>query len=103
MFRRPTKSTRADTLFPYTTRCRSVYGQANGTTSADTIEAALDYQRQGYKAIRWQCGVPGMASTYGVSKDRYFYEPADNDLPTENIWSTAKYMRVVPAIGRAHV
>ena len=75
-----------------------VYGHANGTTITDTIEAALDYQRQGYKAIRLQCGVPGMASTYGVSKDRYFYEPADSDLPTENLWSTAKYMRVVPEL-----
>jgi mannonate dehydratase len=75
-----------------------VYGHANGTSIADTIEAALDYQRQGYKAIRLQCGVPGMASTYGVSNDRYFYEPADNDLPSENIWSTAKYLRVVPEL-----
>ncbi len=75
-----------------------VYGHANGTTIADTIEAALDYQQQGYKAIRLQCGVPGMASTYGVSEDRYFYEPADNDLPTENIWSTSKYLRVVPEL-----
>jgi mannonate dehydratase len=75
-----------------------VYGHANGITIADTIEAALDYQEQGYKAIRLQCGVPGMASTYGVSQDRYFYEPADNDLPTENIWSTEKYLRVVPEL-----
>ena len=75
-----------------------VYGHANGTTIENTIEAALDYQRQGYKAIRLQCGVPGMASTYGVSADRYFYEPADNDLPTENVWSTARYMRVVPEL-----
>jgi len=75
-----------------------VYGHANGTTIADTIEAALDYREQGYKAIRLQCGVPGMASTYGVSQDRYFYEPADNDLPTENIWSTEKYLRVVPEL-----
>ncbi|HWW57838.1 MAG TPA: D-mannonate dehydratase ManD [Sphingopyxis sp.] len=75
-----------------------VYGHANGTSIADTIEAALDYQRQGYKAIRLQCGVPGMASTYGVSKDRYFYEPADADLPSENVWNTSKYLRVVPEL-----
>ncbi|MBY4637272.1 D-galactonate dehydratase family protein [Sphingopyxis sp. XHP0097] len=75
-----------------------VYGHANGETIADTIAAALDYQRQGYKAIRLQCGVPGMASTYGVSKDKYFYEPADAELPTENLWSTAKYLRVVPEL-----
>ncbi|MBL0769599.1 D-galactonate dehydratase family protein [Sphingopyxis sp. DHUNG17] len=75
-----------------------VYGHANGETIADTIAAALDYQGQGYKAIRLQCGVPGMASTYGVSKDKYFYEPADAELPTENLWSTAKYLRVVPEL-----
>ncbi|KPF72184.1 bifunctional D-altronate/D-mannonate dehydratase [Blastomonas sp. AAP25] len=78
-----------------------VYGHANGTTIEDTIAVALDYQRQGYKAIRLQCGVPGMASTYGVSKDRYFYEPADADLPTENIWNTSKYLRVVPELFKA--
>ncbi|KQT31356.1 bifunctional D-altronate/D-mannonate dehydratase [Sphingomonas sp. Leaf412] len=75
-----------------------VYGHANGASIDDTIAAALDYQAQGYKAIRIQCGVPGMASTYGVSKDRYFYEPADADLPSENVWSTSKYLRVVPEL-----
>ncbi|MET0363475.1 MAG: D-mannonate dehydratase ManD [Sphingobium sp.] len=75
-----------------------VYGHANGTTVEDTIAVAKDYQAQGYKAIRLQCGVPGMASTYGVSKDKYFYEPADADLPTENVWNTSKYMRVVPEL-----
>lgn len=75
-----------------------VYGHANGVTIEETIDAALDYRRQGYEAIRIQCGVPGMASTYGVSKNRYFYEPADADLPSENVWSTTKYLRVVPEL-----
>jgi len=75
-----------------------VYGHANGVSIDDTISAALEYKEQGYKAIRLQCGVPGMASTYGVSKDRYFYEPADADLPSENVWSTSKYLRVVPEL-----
>ncbi|HEY0623941.1 D-mannonate dehydratase ManD [Sphingomonas sp.] len=78
-----------------------VYGHANGSSIEDTIQAALDYQAQGYKAIRLQCGVPGMASTYGVSKDKYFYEPADAALPTENVWSTSKYLRVVPELFKA--
>ncbi|WP_068092122.1 D-mannonate dehydratase ManD [Novosphingobium rosa] len=78
-----------------------VYGHANGTSIEDTIAVALEYQKQGYKAIRLQCGVPGMASTYGVSKDKYFYEPADSDLPTENVWNTAKYLRVVPDLFKA--
>src|ERR1700712_4754120 len=48
-----------------------VYGHANGTTIDETIENARHYQVQGYRAIRLQSGVPGLASTYGVSKDRY--------------------------------
>jgi mannonate dehydratase len=78
-----------------------VYGHANGATIENTIETAKTYQAEGYKAIRLQCGVPGMASTYGVSKDRNFYEPADSDLPTENLWSTEKYLRVVPELFKA--
>lgn len=31
-----------------------VYGHANGTSIEETIKAALDYQLQGYKAIRLQ-------------------------------------------------
>jgi mannonate dehydratase len=73
-----------------------VYGHANGQTIEDTIENAKHYAGLGYKAIRLQSGVPGLKSTYGVSKDRMFYEPADADLPSENVWSTSKYMRSVP-------
>lgn len=75
-----------------------VYGHANGATLDDTIAAARVYQDEGYKAIRLQSGVPGLASTYGVSKDQYFYEPADADLPSENVWSTSKYLRSVPPL-----
>lgn len=75
-----------------------VYGHANGKDVDETITNALHYQQLGYKAIRLQSGVPGLASTYGVSKDRYFYEPADADLPTENVWSSEKYMRSVPPL-----
>ncbi len=78
-----------------------VYGHANGATLDETIANALHYADQGYKAIRLQSGVPGLASTYGVSKDRYFYEPADADLPTENVWSTSSYLRSVPPLFEA--
>jgi len=75
-----------------------VYGHANGKTIEETVDNACHYKEQGYKAIRLQSGVPGLASTYGVSKDRYFYEPADADLPTENLWSSEKYLRSVPPL-----
>jgi mannonate dehydratase len=79
--------------------CRTgvrVYGHANGHTVEDTIAEAKRYRDMGYTAIRLQSGVPGLASTYGVSRDKMFYEPADADLPTENVWSTPKYLTSVP-------
>jgi len=75
-----------------------VYGHANGETIDDTVAELVRYRDAGYKAVRIQCGVPGLASTYGVSKDKMFYEPADADLPTENLWDTVSYMRVVPGL-----
>jgi mannonate dehydratase len=73
-----------------------VYGHANGETVEETLAEARRYVEMGYKAVRLQAGVPGLKSTYGVSKDRLFYEPADADLPTENVWSTSKYLRATP-------
>src|SRR5438874_5075826 len=75
-----------------------VYGHANGNSIEETVERAIEYREQGYRAIRLQSGIPGLASNYGVSKDKYFYEPADADLPTENLWSTEKYRRAVPEL-----
>jgi mannonate dehydratase len=75
-----------------------VYGHANGGTIEETIAEAEKYKAMGYRAIRLQSGVPSLNSTYGVSKDKMFYEPADADLPTENVWSTSKYVRSVPKL-----
>jgi mannonate dehydratase len=77
----------------------TVYGHANGETIEDTIAEAVKYKAMGYKAIRLQTGVPGLASTYGVSGDKMFYEPADN-LPSENVWSTAKYSSTCPSCSK---
>jgi len=53
------------------------------------------------RASAAQSGVPGLASTYGVSGDKLFYEPADADLPSENVWSTASYLNHVPSLFKA--
>jgi mannonate dehydratase len=82
-------------------RCREgamVYSHANGTTIDETLAQALEYKAMGYKAIRLQSGVPGLASTYGVAGTKLFYEPADADIPSENVWSTEKYLRSVPKL-----
>jgi mannonate dehydratase len=78
-----------------------VYGHANGATIEETLENAAIYASQGYKAIRLQSGVPGLNGVYGVSKDKFFYEPADGHLPTESLWSTEKYLRSAPGLFEA--
>ena len=78
-----------------------VYGHANGEDIAQTVDEVARYMDLGYKAIRAQCGIPGLPSTYGVAKDRLFYEPADAVVPTENVWSTAKYLDHVPKLFEA--
>ena len=75
-----------------------VYGHANGGDIEETADEVARYIELGYKAIRAQSGIPGLPSTYGVSKDKMFYEPADADLPTENVWSTPKYLDHVPKL-----
>ncbi|WP_111642768.1 D-mannonate dehydratase ManD [Marinimicrobium alkaliphilum] len=75
-----------------------VYGHANGVEIEETVDEVAKYIDLGYKAIRAQCGVPGLPSTYGVAKDKMYYEPADAELPSENVWSTEKYMKHVPQL-----
>ncbi|GJG95577.1 D-mannonate dehydratase ManD [Cupriavidus pauculus] len=75
-----------------------VYGHANGSDIAHTVEEVLRYKEMGYKAIRAQSGVPGLNKVYGVSRDRLFYEPADANLPSEHDWSTERYLDHTPKL-----
>jgi mannonate dehydratase len=76
-----------------------VYGHANGKDTEDALQAVAHYRDLGYKAIRVQSGIPGLASTYGVGRGKLFYEPAERGgLPPENVWSTEAYMNFVPTL-----
>jgi mannonate dehydratase len=75
-----------------------VYGHANGRDIRETVREVGLYREQGYLAVRAQCGVPGLESTYGVSPDKMFYEPAQAGLPAENTWSSEKYLLLVPKL-----
>lgn len=78
-----------------------VYGHANGTDIEQTVEEVGRYIDMGYQAIRAQSGIPGLRSTYGVAKEKMYYEPAQNDasgLPMVNEWSTEKYLNFVPKL-----
>src|SRR5881394_1753079 len=46
--------------------CRTgamVYGHANGETVEDAVVQAKTFVDKGYRAVRLQCGVPGLTST----------------------------------------
>ena len=72
-----------------------VYSHATGRDIPETLDAFARYQDKGFKAIRAQCGVPGMKSVYGVSKGGA-YEPATKGWPEEQVWSSEKYLDFVP-------
>ena len=75
-----------------------VYGHANGRDVEETADEVAKYIELGYRAIRAQTGIPGLGSTYGVSTDKMFYEPADAELPSENSWSSERYLDHVPVL-----
>ncbi len=77
-----------------------VYSHATGRDIPETLDAFAKYQEKGFKAIRVQCGIPGMKSVYGVSKGGA-YEPATKDWPEEQSWSTEKYLDFVPKLFEA--
>ena len=75
-----------------------VYGHASGAGVEETVAAAAGYVEQGYRAVRAQAGVPGLAGSYGVGRGGHAYEPAEPGLPPENVWSSERYLRSVPPL-----
>jgi mannonate dehydratase len=75
-----------------------VYGHANGDTIDSTVEAVAKYVEMGYRAIRAQCGVPGIPNAYGVGRGALYYEPAEKGWPLETEWDTSQYLQIVPKL-----
>ena len=75
-----------------------VYGHANGSDIAETVDAVGQYIDMGYKAIRAQTGVPGVKDAYGVGRGKLYYEPADAELPSVTGWDTRKALNYVPKL-----
>jgi mannonate dehydratase len=74
-----------------------VYGHASGETIDETVASVARYAARGYRAIRAQCSVPGLARTYGIGRGDH-YEPAERGLVTETVWNTEPYLRSVPPL-----
>ena len=76
-----------------------VYGHATGKDIEGCLAEVARHVELGYKAVRVQCGIPGIATTYGVAKrSGERYEPADSHLPAEHVSDTAKYLNHVPKL-----
>jgi mannonate dehydratase len=71
-----------------------VYGHANGETIDNAVEAAGGFVAMGYRAVRVQCGVPGMEKVYGVQSGMA-YEPAQRGPISETAWSSERYLSCV--------
>jgi mannonate dehydratase len=76
----------------------TVYGHANGETVHEVLVEVARYVELGYRAVRVQCGIPGLPATYGVSGDKLFYEPAGLARPSEASWSTEAYLSFIPTV-----
>jgi mannonate dehydratase len=74
-----------------------VYGHASGPTIDETVAAVARYAALGYKAVRAQCGVPGVPHVYGIGTGGH-YEPARPGLPPEERWSSERYLAFVPEL-----
>jgi mannonate dehydratase len=75
-----------------------VYGHASGANVEEVVKSVAQYLAQGYTAIRAQCAIPGLPSTYGVGHDKFHYEPAEKNAPPENLWSLELYLNFVPQL-----
>ena len=67
-------------------------------TIDQAIEEVRGYVERGYLAVRAQCAIPGLPSTYGVSKDKLFYEPATLGSAGRERLVIGEYMRHVPKL-----
>lgn len=80
-----------------------VYAHASGSDLEALMDSISHYLEQGYKAVRVQCGIPGMPTeAYGVAKalepDKPFITDFSGVKPKEEIWDTDRYLRFMPNV-----
>jgi mannonate dehydratase len=75
-----------------------VYGHASGGDIDGTLAEARACLDLGYRAVRLQTAIPGLATAYGVTGARLAYEPAGPGDPEVQVWSSEKYLRHAPRL-----
>ena len=78
-----------------------VYAHATGADLEDLMDSISHYISNGYKAVRVQCGIPGMPSaSYAVpeekGKSKHYMTDFSGVRPKIEIWDTDRYLRYMP-------
>ena len=86
----------------------TAYGHASGRDLEELFDSIRYHLALGFRAIRVQTAVPGIAAVYGVpprveaGEREHHYEPAQRaPLPAEEDWDTAAYLRHLPRVFEA--
>jgi mannonate dehydratase len=78
------------------------YAHATGSDVEDLLDSIAHYQSEGYKAVRIQCGIPGMPKGgYAIPKqgdDSKHFITEYGTLPDEEIWDSEKYLKFMPSV-----
>src|SRR3546814_7844741 len=106
MIRRPPRSTRTDTLFPYTTLFRSSAGAARPRLRHDraremgSCPAAISFARRPLRSMAIGTGIRTILRLYGLRKRPF---PSDTLVRQQPRARTTAGAKLFPQIGRAHV
>lgn len=79
-----------------------VYAHATGSDLEDLMDSIAHYVEQGYRAVRVQCGIPGMRTpSYGVNDtkgdvQKDFITDFSGIQPKVEVWDSGRYMRFMP-------
>jgi len=78
-----------------------VYAHATGSDLDDLMNSIAFYVNAGYKAVRVQCGIPGMpTASYAVPEKKgestHYMTDFSGIRPKVEIWDTDRYMRFMP-------
>lgn len=78
-----------------------VYAHATGADLSELMESVAVYVEKGYKAVRVQCGIPGMpTASYAVPDQKGTTGDYITDFggitPKTEVWDTDRYMRYMP-------
>lgn len=78
-----------------------VYAHATGSDLPELMDSVARYVEQGYKAVRVQCGIPGMpTASYAVPERKGGHGDCISDFsgirPKTEIWDSDLYLRFMP-------